>query len=54
MEFLDNRLVIGFAAVAVLYVLFRILTSGKSGQVYEQQVEQILTADEYKVKGRFE
>lgn len=55
MDILPN--VVMFAVgVAVAYVIYRWLAVHKDGSVtaYEQEMKEILSSDEYKVKRRFE
>ena len=55
MAFFDNKLIIAFAGMAVVYVIYRLLFSAdKTEQIYQETVENILNSEEYKVKGRFE
>lgn len=46
---------IGMVVLATAYVFFRFFVgSRKPVDVYEQQLEQVLNSEEYKVKGRFD
>ena len=55
MVFNESVLLLVGIVVAALYIFFRFfLGAGRGSDLYERQVEQILSSDEYKVKGRFE
>lgn len=58
---MDNKVVVGIAALVGALVLYRILgaisrkgSSDGDSYGYEQEIEKILTSDENKVKGRYE
>lgn len=51
----ESILLLGGIALAASYIFFRYFTGvGRGADLYERQVEQILSSDEYKVKGKFE
>ncbi|MBI2550629.1 hypothetical protein HYV83_05655 [Candidatus Woesearchaeota archaeon] len=52
----DQKVAIAVLAAVIAYVAYRIFFSSKDASLtrYEQEVEEILTSDKYKVKGRFE
>ncbi len=56
MAVLDQKVVMWIVAAVAAYIVYRILFSAKEPSLtrYERDVEEILTSDKYKVKGRFE
>jgi cell division protein FtsL len=42
-------------AIIVLYIIRRMIVSGKTKKIqYQKELHDLLTKDQYKVKGRFE
>ena len=58
MELVDQRIAIWIVSAVVAYFfykwLFGIGAKGSSQSRYETEIEEILTSDKYKVKGKFE
>ncbi len=52
----DQKIAVWILAAVAAYIIYRMLFSSKQASLtgYEQEVEEILTSDKYKVKGRFE
>ena len=54
MEF-NNTLLIGLGVVAGIYILYRLLFGkSKFEEDYENMYDNILTSEEYKVKGQYD
>ena len=56
MAVLDQKVVVWIVAAVAAYIIYRVLFSAKEPSLtrYEREMEEILTSDKYKVKGRFE
>ncbi len=55
MAFFENKLLIALAGFTVFYLVYRLFFSvDKADKIYKETVENIMTSEEYKVKGRFE
>ncbi|MBI2141300.1 hypothetical protein HYU16_02650 [Candidatus Woesearchaeota archaeon] len=56
MAVLDQKIIMWIVAAAAAYVAYRLLFSSKDASLtsYDRQVDEILTSEKYKVKGRFE
>ena len=52
----DSKMLLWATSAVAAYVVYRVFFASKGHSVsnYEQEVQDILTADKYKVKGRFE
>jgi len=55
MAFSTDQLLYAAVGLAAIYLIFRlVLKATKNQRNYQQQLEKVITSDEYKVKGRFE
>jgi len=55
MAYLENKWLIAFIGLALVYLAIRIFSAaGKTQKVYQESVDKIMNSDEHKVKGRFE
>ena len=55
MAIVDTRLMIGLVAVGILYLSFKLfLAANKNNRLYKDELDKVVSSDEYKVKGRFE
>ena len=52
----DQKIAVWILAAVAAYIIYRVLFSAKEPSLtrYEREMEEILTSDKYKVKGRFE
>ena len=52
---MTNSVLIGLSIVIVIYLLYRMFFGKiKIGSEYEKTYDQILTSDDYKVKGQYD
>ena len=52
---MDNRILFGLGICLGLYVLVRIIaTLHKPNKNFNKELQEILTSDEYKVKGQYD
>lgn len=53
---LDQKIAVWVLAAVAAYIIYRLFFSVKEPSLtrYEREMEEILTSDKYKVKGRFE
>ena len=56
MELVDQRIAVWLISAVVAYFFFRWLFGARESPLsrHETEIEEILTSDKYKVKGRFE
>lgn len=52
---MENKLVFIISALIASYILYRLLSSfNKGSSDYQKSVEELLSSEEYKVKGRYD
>lgn len=53
---IDTKIWVGLSIAAIAYVVYRIMTAPQRelSTEFEKEVNEILTKDEYRVKGRYE
>ncbi|MBI2664454.1 hypothetical protein HYX10_03880 [Candidatus Woesearchaeota archaeon] len=53
-SFADSRLLLLAAGLVAFYLGYRLFSGSRPQRPYQEKINKILTADEFKVKGRFE
>lgn len=50
---IDNRILVGIGVLVFAYILYRIFRADMDTD-FEREMEEILTKEEYKVKGKYD
>ena len=52
-KMIDNKILVGVGVLAFAYIIYKILRTDVDND-FEREMEEILTKEEYKVKGKYD